>query len=46
MPLFCYVCSTDCMHVALENLLFEITVVRDGVLSLPTWLPRDLMDDV
>jgi len=36
MPLFYYVCSTDCMHVALENLLFEITVVRDGVLSLPT----------
>jgi len=27
---------TDCMHVALANLLFEIIMVRDGVLALPT----------
>ena len=30
-----YIRSTDCMHVALANLPFEITTVRDGVLSLP-----------
>ena len=38
--------NTDCMHVALANLLFEIIMVRDGVLSLPTWFSRDLIDDV
>jgi len=37
---------TDCMRVALAYLLFEIMMVRDGVLSLPTWFSRDLMDDV
>jgi len=34
------------MHVALANLPFEIIVVRDGVLSLPTWFSRDIIDDV
>jgi len=38
------------MHFALANLLSEIImvtiVVRDGFLSLPTWLSRDLIDDV
>jgi len=34
------------MHVALANLLFEIIKVWDGVLSLPTWFSRDLVDDV
>jgi len=38
--------STDCMSVVLANLLFETTTVRDGVLSLPTWFSRDLIDDV
>ena len=38
--------STDCMHIALANLLFETTMVRDGVLSLPTWFSRNLIDDV
>jgi len=37
---------TDCMHVALANLLFEIIMVWDGVLSLPTWFSCDLIDDV
>ena len=37
---------TDCMRVALAYLLFEVMMVRDGVLSLPTWFSRDLMDDV
>ena len=37
---------TDCMCVALAYLLFEIMMVRDGVLSLPTWFSRDLIDDV
>ena len=41
-----YIRSTDCMHVALANLPFEIITVRDGVLSLPTWFSRDLVDDV
>jgi len=27
--------STDCMHAALADLLFELITVRDGVLSLP-----------
>jgi len=34
------------MHVALANLLFEIIMVQDGVLSLPTWYSRDFIDDV
>ena len=34
------------MHAALANLLFELIMVRDGVLSLPTWFSRDLIDDV
>ena len=38
--------STDCMHAALADLLFELITVRDGVLSLPTWFSRDLIDDV
>ena len=38
--------NTDCMLVALANLLFEIIVVLDGVLSLSTWFSRDLIDDV
>jgi len=38
--------STDCMHAALANSLFELIMVRDGVLSLPTWFSRDLIDDV
>ena len=37
-----FIRSTDCMHAALANLLFEIIMVRDGVLSLPTWFSRDL----
>ena len=43
-----FIRSTDCMHVELTNLLFEIIIVRDGVVSLPTWLwfLRDLIDDV
>ena len=35
---------TDCMHVALANLLFEIILVWDGVLSLPTWFSHDLTE--
>jgi len=38
--------STNCMQVALANLLFEIIMVRDGVLSLPTWVSCDFIDDV
>jgi len=38
--------STKCMQVALANLLFEIIMVRDGVLSLPTWVSCDFVDDV
>jgi len=38
--------STNCMHAALANLLFELIVVRDGVLSLPTWFSCDLIDSV
>jgi len=41
-----FIRSTDCMHAALANLLFEIVMVRDGVLSLPTWFSHDLIDDV
>ena len=43
-----FIRSTDCRHVVLTNLLFEIIIVRDGVVSLPTWLwfLRDLIDDV
>jgi len=37
--------STKCMQVALANLLFEIIMVRDGVL-LPTWVSCDFIDDV
>jgi len=35
--------STDCMHAALANSLFELIMVRGGVLSLPTWFSRYLM---
>ena len=35
-----------CMHVILANLLFEIIMVLHGVLSLPTWFSRDVIDDV
>jgi len=38
--------STDCMHAALANLLFEVIMVRDGLLTLPTRFSRDLIDDV
>jgi len=41
-----FIRSTDCMHAALANLLFELIMVRDGVLSLPTWFSRDLIDGV
>ena len=41
-----FIRSTDCMHAALANLLFELIMVRDGVLLLPTWFSRDLIDDV
>jgi len=34
------------MRVVLANLLFETTMVRDGVLSLPACFSRDLIDDV
>ena len=34
------------MRVALADLLFEIIMVRDGVLSLPTWFSRDIIDNV
>jgi len=37
-----FIRSTDCMHAALPNLLFEIIVVQDGVLPLLTWFLRDL----
>jgi len=30
-----FIRSTDCMHVALADLLFEIMMVRHRVLSLP-----------
>jgi len=38
--------STKCTQVALANLLFEIIMVRDGVLSLPTWVSCDFIDDL
>jgi len=41
-----FIRSTDCVHVALANMLFEIIMVWDGVLSLPRWFSRDLIDDV
>jgi len=41
-----FIRSTDCMHAALANLLFELIMVRGGVLSLPTWFSRDLIDGV
>ena len=41
-----FIRSTDCMHAALANLLFELIMVRDGVLSLPAWFSRDLIDGV
>jgi len=34
------------MHVALANLLLEIIMVRDGVLSLLTLFSPDLINDV
>jgi len=37
--------STNCMQAALANLLFEILMVRDGVLSLPAWVSCDFIDD-
>jgi len=40
--------STNCMQVAPANLLFEIIMVplvRNGVLSLPTWFSCDFIDD-
>jgi len=37
---------TDSMHVEAANLLSEIIMVRDGLLSLPTWLSRDHIDDI
>ena len=41
-----FIRSTDCVHVALANMLFKIIMVWDGVLSLPRWFSRDLIDDV
>jgi len=41
-----FIRSTDCIHVALANLLFEIIMVRDGVLSVSTWFSCDLTDDI
>jgi len=41
-----FIRSTDCVHVALANMLFEIIMVWDGVLSLPRWFSCDLIDDV
>jgi len=38
-----FIRSTDCMHAALANLLFELIMIRDGVLSLPTWFSPDLI---
>jgi len=32
-----FIRSTDCMHASLANLLFEIIMVRDGLLSFTTW---------
>jgi len=40
-----FIRSTDCMHVVLANLLFEIIMVREGVLSLLTWFLHHLIDD-
>jgi len=34
------------MQAALANLLFKIIMVRDSVLSLPTWVSCDFIDDV
>jgi len=34
------------LHVAAVNLLSEIITFRDGFSSLPTWLLRDVVDDV
>jgi len=31
-----FICSSDCMRVALANFLHEIMMVRDGLLSLPS----------
>ena len=41
-----FIRSTDCMRAALANLPFELIMVRDGVLLLPTLFSRDLIDDV
>jgi len=41
-----FIRSTDCMHVALANLQFETTMVRDGVPSWPTWFSSDLIYDI
>jgi len=34
------------MHVALAYLLSDIIMISGGLLSLLTWLSRDLIDDV
>jgi len=41
-----FIRSTDCTYVALANLQCKIVMVRDGVLSLPTWFSHDLRHDV
>jgi len=41
-----FIRSTDCIHVALANLLVEIIILRDGVLSLPTWFSREVIHGV
>jgi len=40
-----FIRSTDCMHTASADLLFEIIKVR-GVLSLLTWFLHYIIDDV
>jgi len=37
--------STECMQVALASLLFKIIMVRDGMLSLPTWESCESIDN-
>jgi len=43
-----FIRSTDCMHAALANLLFEIIMVRDVCYHClhGKWFSRDLIDDV
>jgi len=41
-----FIHSFDCMHATLADLQFKIIVVRNGLLSLPTWFSRDFIDDV